>query len=651
RTPEDSEDDGNGKEDQGLRISEDERIYEEEEADELYLDVDINQGRGLQLSQDIEDSHVTLTPVHPNGMESIFVTASSPVASLQTSSPIMTPSIIAIITSISHAPIPPTTILSEVLQNLPTFDSLFRFDERLKSLEASFSEYRQTNSFAEVVSNIPGIVHQYMNQQMNEARIIKEQVKSQVKEQVSKISPRIKQSVNVQLEAKVLTRSSHSSRTSYIVAADLSEMELKKILIEKMEGNKSIQRSDEQRNLYKALVEAYEADKIILDTYGERVILKRRRDDDDDQGEGPFAGSDRGSKRQREGKEPESASAPLEHATRSAGRSTTVSKSRQASASESAFVEEPVQTTSQIEEPSHLMFETGTEDQPIVQSSQHTEWFSQPKKPPTLDHDWNKTLPAAQGSTQTWISELAKQANSRSSFNDLLDTLLDFSNFIMNQLRVDTLTPELLARPTYELMKGSCNSLTELEYHLEEVYKATTDQLDWVNPEGQQYPHNLLQPLPLIPDNRGRRVIPFAHFINNNLEYLQGGASSQKYTTTVTKTKAADYGHIKWIEDLVPRTIHRSQDCGRAQLQESRLDFGKLSNLTVEERFAFNVSLRMFTRSIFIQRHVEDLQLGVESYQKRLNLTKPDTYRSDLNDGTLNDVRNALDDRLKGIRR
>nr|GEZ09832.1 hypothetical protein [Tanacetum cinerariifolium] len=112
---------------------------------------------------------------------------------------------------------------------------------------------------------------------------------------------------------------------------------------------------------------------------------------------------------------------------------------------------------------------------------------------------------------------------------------------------------------------------------------------------------------------------------------------------------------------------------------------GKLSNLTVEERFAFNVSLRMFTRSIVIQRRVEDLQLGFESYQKRLNLTNPDTYRSDLkrreaytaysnlrgfiyqnkdkknrlmwidelhkfSDGMLNDVRTALDDRLKGIR-
>nr|GEW93598.1 hypothetical protein [Tanacetum cinerariifolium] len=357
--------------------------------------------------------------------------------------------------------------------------------------------------------------------------------------------------------------------------------------------------------------------KTILESYGDTTILKRRREDDDDQ-EGPSAGSDRGSKRRREGGKHESASTPSEPATRRASRSTTGTQSRQMSASESAFAEEPV-------------------------------------KPPTPDRDWNKTLPAIQGSAQTWISDLAKQADSRSSFNELLDTPIDFSNFIMNRLCVDTLTPELLAGPTFELMRGSCTSMTELEYHLEEVYKAITDQLDWVNPEGQQYPHNLLQPLLLIPDNRGRR------------------------------TKAADYGHIKLIEDLVPRTMwiqeplnydkhalwgvshwgrKRQQFYGFAVNRESALDVyskrriiavtdlkivewhnykhldwisvrrdddkiykfiegnfkrlrlqdikdmllllvqGKLSNLTVEERFAFNVSLRMFTRSIVIQRCV-----------------------------------------------
>nr|GFC08317.1 hypothetical protein [Tanacetum cinerariifolium] len=160
-------------------------------------------------------------------------------------------------------------------------------------------------------------------------------VKSQVKEQVLRILPIIEESVNATLEAEVLTRSSHSSRTSYAIAADLSEMELKKILIEKIEGNKSIQHSDEQQNLYKALVEAYDVDKAILDTYGESTILKRRREDDDQ--EGPSAGSDRGSKRRREGGEHASASTLFEIATGSAGRSTTGSQSRQLSASESAF--------------------------------------------------------------------------------------------------------------------------------------------------------------------------------------------------------------------------------------------------------------------------------------------------------------------------
>nr|GFB78908.1 hypothetical protein [Tanacetum cinerariifolium] len=317
KATENSNDDGNNEEDQGLRIGEEERIHEEEEADELYRDVDINQGRRLQVSQETEDSHMILTPTQSDGqqessstssfvtnllnpiidpgMEPIFTTGSSTITPIPSPQSTMTPSIMTTTTTTSQPPIP-----SLDLQNLPTFASVFCFEDRVKTLEVNFS-------------NIP---------------------------------------------------------------ADLSEMELKKILIEKMEGNKSIQRSDEQRNLYKALVEAYDADKTILDTYGESAILKRRREDDDQ--EGPSAGSDQGSKRRREGGEHASASTPSEPATRSAGRSTTMTQSRKLSANESAFAEEPVQTTCQMEEPSHPVFETSAEDHPIVQTFQHPEWFSQP---------------------------------------------------------------------------------------------------------------------------------------------------------------------------------------------------------------------------------------------------------------------------------
>nr|GEV52789.1 zinc finger, CCHC-type [Tanacetum cinerariifolium] len=99
-----------------------------------------------------------------------------------------------------------------------------------------------------------------------------------------------------------------------------------------------------------------------------------------------------------------------------------------------------------------------------------------------------------------------------------------------------------------------------------------------------------------------------------------------------------NYKHLEWI------TIHRDDDklytfkenyYNRLCLHDIEdmllvLVQGKLTNLNIEERLALGVSLQMFTRSIVIQRRVEDLQLGVESYQKKLNLTNSDTYKSDL---------------------
>nr|GFC14186.1 hypothetical protein [Tanacetum cinerariifolium] len=117
-----SEDESNDEEDQELRLSEEARIQEEEEADELYPHPD-----GPQESSSVS-SFVTsmLNPISDAGVESIFTTASSPIVSLQTPTPIMTPSTIATITTSSDAPIPSTTIPSIVLKNLPMFNSAFR---------------------------------------------------------------------------------------------------------------------------------------------------------------------------------------------------------------------------------------------------------------------------------------------------------------------------------------------------------------------------------------------------------------------------------------------------------------------------------------------------------------------------------------------
>nr|GFD56319.1 hypothetical protein [Tanacetum cinerariifolium] len=67
RTPEENEEESNDEEEQDLRLSEEASIQEEKDAYELYRDFNINQGRGLQMTQNVEDTHVTLTLVNHDG--------------------------------------------------------------------------------------------------------------------------------------------------------------------------------------------------------------------------------------------------------------------------------------------------------------------------------------------------------------------------------------------------------------------------------------------------------------------------------------------------------------------------------------------------------------------------------------------------------
>ncbi|GKD43281.1 hypothetical protein Tco_1267926, partial [Tanacetum coccineum] len=343
----------------------------------------------------------------------------------------------------------PATTPRSLLQNLPDFASLFGFDNRLTSLEDNFSEFKQTNQYAKALYSILGIVDQYLATKQKEAvdvavqlkydRIqeeahtdnqqflnsidegMKKVIKDQVKKEVSKITPQIEKLVNEQLKSEVLVRSSKEAKTSHAVAANLSELELKKILIDKMEANNSINRSDIQRQLYKALVDAYEADKILLDTYGDTVTIKRPRDGADDDQE-PFARTDQGSKRRRPGKEPESTSAPRETTTTTSGRSgagktTTGSKTHKQSASQSAPVEETMQSTDVFEAPAHQEFETGVQDEQAEEEVQHLpDWFQQPTRRPSPDHAWNKSIPVVHESVQPWLSNLAQQ-DPRESFD------------------------------------------------------------------------------------------------------------------------------------------------------------------------------------------------------------------------------------------
>ncbi|GJR42863.1 hypothetical protein Tco_1310966 [Tanacetum coccineum] len=64
--------------------------------------------------------------------------------------------------------------------------------------------------------------------------------------------------------------------------------------------------------------------------------------------------------------------------------------------------------------------------------------------------------------------------------------------------RISDLTQDILIGLAYKILKGTCKSYVELEYNLEEYYKALNDQLDWNNPKGDRYPFDLSKPLPLM---------------------------------------------------------------------------------------------------------------------------------------------------------
>ncbi|GJT22434.1 hypothetical protein Tco_0892371 [Tanacetum coccineum] len=106
--------------------------------------------------------------------------------------------------------------------------------------------------------------------------------------------------------------------------------------------------------------------------------------------------------------------------TTTAGKTTTTgSKTHKKSASQSAPVEEAMQTTDVFKAPAHQEFETGVHDEQAKKEVQHLpDWFQQPTRLPSPNHAWNKSVPAVHESVQPWLSNLAQQ-DPRESFDEL----------------------------------------------------------------------------------------------------------------------------------------------------------------------------------------------------------------------------------------
>ncbi|GJT09332.1 hypothetical protein Tco_0856374 [Tanacetum coccineum] len=405
-------------------------------------------------------------------------------------------------------------------------------------------------------------------------------------------------------------------------SAELQEFDQKRTLFKTMTKTKSFNKNTKHKALYHALIESILEDEDAMDK-GVVDKSKKRKPNDADKDEGPPARPDQRLKRKKTGKELE----PSKKA-KSTGTSKGTTKSQLKSTGNSTQAEETMFKAGDTQVPQNQRDDMDNTDEPPIVNVNLKVWFKKTERPPTPDPEWNEGKTVDNKPTQKWLSDLAKVENSSKTFDDLMSTLIDFSAFVMNRLQISDLTQDILN-----------------------------------NPEGDKYPFELSKPLPLI-QSRNRQIVSVDYFFKNYLACLQGESTGRTYTTSLTKTKAAKYD-LPGIEDMVPNlwslikvaynkhALLGTSHWGPKRQRFYRYDSKRVSkhdvystkrilamtNVKVNNRL-FNLdgdvivhlaaALRMVTRRIVIQKRVEDLQLGVESYQKKLNVFKPKTREEDL---------------------
>ncbi|GJU42179.1 hypothetical protein Tco_1195136 [Tanacetum coccineum] len=548
----------------------------------------------------------------------------------------------------------PTIETTNPLSTLLDFASIFRFNDRITALEKEVVELKKDLLHTQVTT----LVDEHLDTRLGETREefmnfllesltarIKEQVKDQLPQilpkEVSNFAPPVIEALIKESHDEVtLAKVSSQPHSTYEAASTLTEFELKKILIDKMEKSESYLAALEHRDCYDSLKTSYDLDKDLFFSYYVYSLKRSRKDKDKD--EDPSAGSDRGLKKRKLSKYAEPTTGPKKKDSTSGSSKGT--KSQPKSFGKSVQSEEPV-------------FE-----------------FKKPTPPqePT-DPDWYIGKTIQEGPTQNWLMTLAASTSidkSLKDFDELMSTPIDFSGYILNGLKIKNLTQEILLGPAFRLLKGTRSNYAELEYDFKECYKALSEMLDWENPEGGDYPFDLSKSLPLITRGKCQRV-PFEYFINNDLKYLQGGVSTMTYTTSTTKTKAAQYD-LPSIKDMVlniwsPVKVAYDKYAlwGISHWREQRKSFyayarciqsigdvystkrimavthvkNRLTNLSGDDVADFAIALRMFTRILVIQKRVEDLQLGVVRFDELYKFS----------DGTLTRLLSSLDDITKNI--
>nr|GEV28960.1 hypothetical protein [Tanacetum cinerariifolium] len=248
-------------------------------------------------------------------------------------------------------------------------------------------------------------------------------------------------------------------------------------------------------------------------------------------------------------------------------------------ASKLSPMDSSIQDDSIPDEQIQLSNDEDSENDHLSKADSRKDWWKplpEEERPATPEPSW--TIPSSNVSDveSNWATALALTYVTPAE-NSLLAKTEDMTNFLnwyCRQVNKTKLTQADLEGKAYEVVK-----------------------VDWTNPEGDKVRIDVNQPLPLGGPS-GHVTIQSLFFFNKDLEYLRHGSKGSSPALSISKIKAASYPDF----DMILRRIEKKSDhtCG----------FSVLSELKP-------------TQDTVIRQRVEDFQLGIESYQTQLNLTKP----------------------------
>ncbi|GJZ18228.1 hypothetical protein Tco_0554351 [Tanacetum coccineum] len=205
-----------------------------------------------------------------------------------------------------------------------------------------------------------------------------------------------------------------------------------------------------------------------------------------------------------------------------------------------------------------------------------------------------------------------------------------FMDWFYKKQGITKLTQKDLEGPAFKIVKVFHPNVIHLQYQMEECHKLLTDQVD-----NAIIRYNVSKPLPLG-GQPGQAIIQADFFFYKDLEYLRYGSKGGRpacYPDVGLELTVPDQMWIKEeckydIAAIAVRTHMRILSVVRIEVFSLYgYDYMKTIVLCRADLNEYIIAERDF-KYLYLSdfedlQRVEDFQLGIESYQTQLNLTKP----------------------------